>query len=326
MPEWEYYFHGRGCCVTHKVEGGRIDVDFFGDTAEYFDTVFYKNYLDSLRSPPPPEQRLRELHPSSRAITLAIADLLAAGALTPLKGRDAHPYRLADEVIESLDAIDAFCRAWADPDRRLWLAALIGDWPAADELAAGRPELTAITGPRVESCRALWRQRLRRDLGEPYRAADALQALADLKAPDLGRSLEEALSGPPSGVISAALDVIGQQDDPRWCGPVYDLFSRVDPPGQLPEPHIWMTALKFLLRHGNRKQEVITALTRADRTEIGEAVLLSLEHAPELTLPLIRRGLLADVPMDRMSVSSILALINTLWSKRELLTRIFQTL
>ncbi len=185
MPEWEYYFHGRGCCITHKVDGDAIDVDFFGDTAEYFDTYFYKNYLDSLRSPEPPEQRLRELHPSAaRAVTLAIADLLTAGALTPLEGRDSHPYRLADEVIAALDAIDALCSAWADASRRLWLAAQIGDWLAADECAAGSPELTAFTGPRAERCRELWWQRLRRDLDVPFTGADALQALADLKAPD----------------------------------------------------------------------------------------------------------------------------------------------
>ncbi len=69
MPEWEYYFHGRGCCITHKVDGDAIDVDFYCETAEYFDTYFYKNHLDSLRSPGPPERRLRELHPSARAIT-----------------------------------------------------------------------------------------------------------------------------------------------------------------------------------------------------------------------------------------------------------------
>lgn len=33
MPEWEYYFHGRGCCLTHKVEGDQIDVDFWGDSS-----------------------------------------------------------------------------------------------------------------------------------------------------------------------------------------------------------------------------------------------------------------------------------------------------
>ena len=37
MPEWEFYFHGRGCCFTHKVFGEIIDVDFWDETADYFD-------------------------------------------------------------------------------------------------------------------------------------------------------------------------------------------------------------------------------------------------------------------------------------------------
>jgi hypothetical protein len=318
LPEWEYYFHGRGCCISHKVDGDVIDVDFWDDSAEYFDTFFYKNYLESLRRPEQPEQRLRELHTSARAITIAIAELLTAGALTPLQGRNSHPYRLADNVLAVLDQIEAFCSAWSDRDRRLWLAALIGDWVAADELAVGRP-VCAVTAPRAERCRELWRQQLRQHLDEPYRAPDALQALAELNAPDLDRHLENALRGPPSGETSAALTVIGQQDDPRWCVRVHQLFSRVDPAGQLPEPHIWITALKFLIRHDHRKAEVIAELARAGRTEIGEAILLALEHAPELALPLIRKGLLADVPIDRTSVAAILGVINATWSKRELL-------
>jgi hypothetical protein len=46
LPEWEYYFHGRGRCLTHQVDGDAIDVDLFGDTADYFDTFFYKYYLE----------------------------------------------------------------------------------------------------------------------------------------------------------------------------------------------------------------------------------------------------------------------------------------
>ena len=65
LPEWEYYFHGRGCCFSHKIDGDAIDVDFYDDSADYFDTFFYANYLDSLRRPEPPEQRLRELHPAA---------------------------------------------------------------------------------------------------------------------------------------------------------------------------------------------------------------------------------------------------------------------
>jgi hypothetical protein len=319
MPEWEYYFHGRGCRISHKVKGDAIDVDFWDDSADFYDTYFYKNYLESLREPEPPEQRLRELHPSARAITIAIGDLLAAGALEPMEGRDSHPYRLADRVLEVGDAIDAFCVAWASPARCLWLAALVGDWLAANEAAAGQPGLAAITAPRAERCLELWWQRLRQDLDVPFKGADALHALADLKSPDIDARLEHALRGPPSGTVSAALAVIGKLDDPKWCPRLFDLLSRVDPAGDLPQPHIWITSLNFLIRHGHRKGEVVASLAKASRNEIGEAVLLSLEHAPELALPLIRKGLLADVPVDRTTVSAVLALIGKAWSMRELL-------
>lgn len=147
MAEWEYYFHGCGCCIRHKVDGETIDVDFWDDSAAYFDTFFYTRYLESLRQPEPPEQRLLELHPSARAISIAIDDLLAAGALASLPGGDAHPYRLADEVMTVADHIDHFCSVWLQPQRRMWLAGLIGDWLAADQAASGRTELTEITGP-----------------------------------------------------------------------------------------------------------------------------------------------------------------------------------
>lgn len=296
-----------------------IDVDFWDDSAEYFDTFFYKNHLESVRRPEPPEKRLRDLHPSARAATIAIADLLTVGALTPPSGSDGHPYRLADEVLEIADDVHSFCTAWPDTDRQVWLAALIGDWLAAEDAAAGKPELTAITGPRAKQCRELRRQRLRRELGEQYRAPDALQALADLKAPDVNQSLEDALRGPPTALISAALDIIGQQDDSCWCGQVYELFCHVNPAGPPPQPHIWITSLKFLLRHGHHTAEMISSLANAGGTEMGEAVLLSLEHAPELALPLIRKALLADVPINRTEVAAILALINAPWSKEELL-------
>ncbi|HEY8503001.1 MAG TPA: hypothetical protein VIL46_00365, partial [Gemmataceae bacterium] len=80
LPEWECYFHGIGCCVTHKVRGDRIDVNFHGDSAEYFDEWFYIWYLKSLREPEPAERRLLELYPSFEPVRLGIADLLAAGA------------------------------------------------------------------------------------------------------------------------------------------------------------------------------------------------------------------------------------------------------
>ena len=64
---------------------------------------------------------------------------------------------------------------------------------------------------------------------------------------------------------------------------------------------------------------MFAALPKAGGTEVGEAVLLALEHAPELALPLIRKALLADIPINRIEVAAILALIAKPWSRRELL-------
>jgi hypothetical protein len=315
MPEWEYYFHGRGCCLRHKVEGDEIDVDFWDDSAEYFDTFFYTRYLESLRQPEPPEQRLRELHRSTRPVRIAVNELIKAGALTPLSGRDAHPPRVSDEVVDHADAIEAFCCAWVNPANRLWLGALCGDWLAAGDSATDQPGIAELTAAQAEKCSQLRRERLLRETG--YSAADALHGLAELGAAD--EPVESALRGPPTGLVSAALDIVEAQDDPRWCPLVHGMYSRVRPGRQAPEPRIWIRSLKFLLRHGYRTNELLAALPQAGGTEIGEAVLLALEHAPQHALPLIRKGLMADIPINRSEVAAILALIGKPWSRRELL-------
>jgi hypothetical protein len=64
---------------------------------------------------------------------------------------------------------------------------------------------------------------------------------------------------------------------------------------------------------------MFATLPKAGGTVVGEAVLLALEHAPELALPLIRKALLADIPINRIEVASILALIAKPWSRQELL-------
>jgi hypothetical protein len=315
MPIWEYYFHGCGCCLTHKVEGYEIDVDFWDDSAEYFDTFFYTKHLESLRHPEPPEQRLRELHRSTRPVGIAVDDLIAAGALTPLPGRETHPPRVSDAVLDHADAIEMFCRKWAEPAHRLWLGALCGDWLAAHDAAIGKPGIEALTAARASQCCQLRRERLLKETG--YSASDALLGLAELGAAD--EQVEHALRGSPTGLVSAALDIVEKQDAPRWCPLVYGMYSRVKPAGQIPEPSIWVRCLKFLLRHGYQSDELLAGLPKAGGTEIGEAVLLALEHAPQHALPLIRKALLADIPINRSEVAAILAVIGKPWSLRELL-------
>ncbi|MEI8378842.1 MAG: hypothetical protein WCJ09_01850 [Planctomycetota bacterium] len=315
MPDWEYFFHGRGCCLTHKVTGEDIDVDFWNETAEYFDIYFYTKYLESLRDPDPPEQRLLELHRSVHAIGITINQLLASGAMIPKPGSDRYPPRIVEKVLASGDMIDSFCRVWDDPSKRIWLAAMIGDWLAAHEAAEGRPDVQRITGPRADKCRSIRRDLLLQESG--CAAADALFGLTDLGNAD--SELKGALGGPPSSIISAAMEIIGQKNDSKWCPDVYSMLKRMRPNGESPEPHLWVTALKFLLRHGYKKNEMAASLAKTDGTEIGEGVLLSLEYAPQHTLRLIRKGLHSSIPCNRTTVAAVMALIATPWSIRELL-------
>ncbi len=133
LPEWEFYFHGRGCCLTHRVTGESIDVDFYGDSAEYFDRWFFTNYLRSLKQPEPPEARLIGLHPSLDPLGLAFRQLREARLFVPFEDRNVC--RLSDEVLDHEEVIDCFWAAWASGQQRVWLAALIGDWLAAHEAA-----------------------------------------------------------------------------------------------------------------------------------------------------------------------------------------------
>jgi hypothetical protein len=324
LSEWEYYFHGKGCCLTHKVNGEEIDVDFFDNSAEYFDLWFYERFLKSLREPEPPERRLLDLHRSVQPVAVAAEALCRAGALSPMQGRDFFPWRIADPVLEHKDDIAAFCKAWADPARRLWLAVLLGDWPAAHDeaLRGGAAALQALTAPRAVSCRQRWEEQLLSVRREERLAAAALLGLADLGAASLPAILGEALHGPPKGLTSTALEVIGRLDDPAWCPELIRLLRAVDPAGPAPQPHLWMASLKLLLRHGHCRQEVLAALPRAGGYEMGEACLLALEHNPELALPLIRRALGSRVPANRTTVAAVLALIDRPWSRRELLANL----
>lgn len=320
LPEWEYYFHGRGCCLTHKVTGESIDVDFFDDSAEYFDVFFYGTYLKSLRAPDPVERRLLDLHASVDAVRIAVQDLGKSGLLQPLPGREAHPYRLSEWVLQYEEIIDDCCRRWEDPNQKVWLAALIGDWPAVHELARGSElsDLEPLSGGRSQRCRELRRQRLVLALNEDHLASAALHGLADLGPDAADPVLKVVLQGPIAGGIYTALQIVEERDDPAWCVLVYGLFRRLRLDGEYPQAHQWLTCLRFLLRHRFRTERLVPELSKA--TGYGEACLLALEHAPDLALPLFRSSLRSPIPASRCTAAAILSLIDQPWCRDELMS------
>lgn len=318
LPEWEYYFHGYGCCLTHRVHGEEIDVDFFGDHAECFDVFFFINYLRSLREPDLPECRLIELHPSFEPLRLACVTLEQLGFLH--RSEDRAP-RLSEAMVRHEDRVDAFCQSLDSLDKRWDLAARIGDWPLAlaklpddadvelRRLVVARSE--AVVADRVAEMKAIF------EAGEETRLA--LLGLSDANASDLAAMIRQALRGPISETTSSALSLINKQSMPNcWCEDVYTLFRRLDPHAQLPEPYLWCESISFLLRHGYRAEEIAAALPSVGRQMVGEAALLSMEHAPQHAIELFRRALRSSIPANRMTAAASLALIDQPWSRQEL--------
>jgi hypothetical protein len=318
LTDWEFAFHGPGCCLTHRATGETIDVDFYEPTGESIDTWFYLRYLESLRQPEPPEERLIALCPSLESIRLAVADWIAAEALVPHE-RVPHVYRVAPEVLEHEAAIASVCALWGERARRPWIAALIGDWPAAHEsaLALGDGETAAFCAPRAAECRELrCRVLLERDKAEDRGAV--LLALDDLGAPCLAEQLERALDGPPGEAMARALRIIDRRSDSAWCPALRRLLGRLDPRRDLPEPSLWVDTLGFLLRHDAASAELRALLPAAQGIAIAEGALLALEHEPEHALPLFRRALRSEIPLNRIVSAAALALINRSWSRHEL--------
>ncbi len=325
LTEWEYYFHGKGCQLTHRGTGEKIDVDFFGPNAEGFDLWFYLNYLRSLRNPDPPEARLIALHPSFDPIRLAVNELLEKHLLEDGSASHAYPFVIAKDVLDQEEKIDAFCQIWEDPNRRLELAIRIGDWPAAhDEAQLTTDEsLIKLTAQRKATSNAKRCTQLTETMTEASQGRDLrtekLQALDDLNAPVLDEELRRILRGPIEGGTSSALKIIQRRDEPAWDPEIYCLFRRLQPSQELSHAYLWGGCLQLMLKHNYRAEELRRSLTRAEGVSIADVALLALEHAPEHALVLFRRALRSGIPINRSTAAATLALIDRPWSHRELI-------
>jgi hypothetical protein len=324
VPEWEYCFHGIGCRVTHRVTGETLDFDFHEPTGDYIDVYSFILSLRSLRNPEPPEARLIALHPSYDPVRLAVLDLLEAGMLTPLAGPNPNPFRVAEVALNHEGDIQAFCVKWERPDLRIWLAALVGDWLAAHELAIGEGDqgLIDLTAGRAAACLALRRRALWAHGGDEDRRVAVLTATDDIDAQGRGDHLVRALEGPIGGGTSQAVLIIQERDDPAWCPAIYRLFCRLDPARDTLEPRLRVECQRFLLRHGHRGDELRGALDEAGEFALGGAALLALEYDLGRARHLLSRALRSSIPMDRAQVAAALALFDRPWSRRELLAAI----
>src|SRR6185436_2975824 len=131
--------------------------------------------------------------------------------------------------------------------------------------------------------------------------------------------------GAPGATMSVALGTLLKAQDPRWASDVFQLFQRLSPQGEIPEPHAWVTSAEYLLRTNSHRQEVVDALLKATNRETGQTALLALEFAPNLTLELFRRALQSTIPHDRSMAAAILAILDEPWGNHEMVTILKQS-
>ncbi len=310
--DWEYYFHGRGCCLSNRITGESIDVDFYDGISDWIDDFFFVCFLESLKAPEPIEQRLIELHPAIQTVGLGIEQLLEEGLLE--RHPDSRVFKPSDEFQRLADEIEIVNTALGTESTRKSVANHFGDWLLASKLLGASPTAHELTA----HCISERRKYLESKFAEPKSERLALMALCDL-APDSREYLISAFEKMPSGTTSAALDIVSRRPDDDWSAPVLALMRRTDPRGDLPQPYTWTKCAEYLLRRGVHIDEVRSQFAGVGRRCLGDAAILGLEYFPDLAVGLFRGALRSDVPIDRITASAALAILDQPWSHNLLL-------
>ncbi len=314
--DWEYRFHGRGCCMTHRVTGESIDVDFHDETADWIDRFFFNTYLESLDTPTFVERRLKELYPTSRTVELGIDELIEGGVLESNENSSSFRLRIPWEML--CDQLDEIEDKFQKTGIQSLVAAAISDWIL---LAKLNPEFD----DQAKLCFREMYENVEKRFFEGPRSAEALAMLADWDSPRLTACLSNALSGPPSSVLSVALRIVEKSRSfNQWESQLRSIVGRIDPNGDLPSPYIWVSAAKLLIRMG-AVADWESQFARLSRNELSEAALFAMEVNLPFAMELVRKSLRSCIPNNRIEMAAALAVIDLSWCHSELVAVLNET-
>jgi hypothetical protein len=312
MTDWEYHLHGCGCCLTNRLTGESIDVDFVDGSAEWFDRYFFIWFLKSLKAPQLCERRLIELHPTLETVVLTFAEVCDLGLVHTLGNRKS--VQLAPDCRQWAEKLERLNEVHDEPIRLAEIGVAFDDWPLVYQQFK-----TTSVGERVERCFARQRRRLLELFADPNHRRDALAAIADLGGTDSKAALNAALGDRAGGTVSMALNIIEARNDEDWSNSVIQILRNTNPNGNIPEPYIWISCARYLLRREKHRPEIEKGLERMKNRELGDAALLALEFVPDLAVALFRRALRSSVPIDRTTAAAALAILDRPWANVELI-------
>ena len=232
-------------------------------------------------------------------------------------------HRLTPAALEYAAQIAAFSGRWQHVTnaKQVWLAAAIGDWPAAHAAALHLdrpwntpcPELVAFTRERAGRCRAL-RDADPRARGRVCDIATAvLRGGYPYKNWQFSEEFWEAIrSAPPPPDPEIRTDEGG--DDVPWPPGVQRLLEHALPLGRLPRAWIERRCYGATPR---QRREIIQVFAR-DETMLATAARRAFRDAPEQALTLVRRGLRSPSARSRIYTAALLGAIDEPWCSQEL--------
>ncbi len=158
LPEWKCSVFGDDVFFAHEKTGECIHLCAW-DAPEIISVHSLISHFKNHREPGPVEQRLDQLFPEGCGFRLALHPLFRNHLLTPVGDGNLETYRLARDYAR----LDEFVDLWLDPRQRVWLAAAIGDWPAAHAAAVDLclPDVPRLTFQRAADCSDRWVFKLR---------------------------------------------------------------------------------------------------------------------------------------------------------------------
>tara|TARA_R100001132_G_C3274043_1_gene96116 strand:- start:1189 stop:2718 length:1530 start_codon:yes stop_codon:yes gene_type:complete len=326
LADWDYNLHGRGCCVTNRLSGVEIDVDFFEDTSDWFEPFFYQCYLSTLKTPEIWEKRLMELHPQFsdqgppfETVELALAELQEAAFLESHSERPSI-FKLAFDERALSNQMTWFETVSEDSLPLIRLAVVIGDWPMVCDLQTA--EYVEVTvSEAAQQVIALREQKLISLFAEENRQKVALKGLQEINSVFLDEYITTILKQGTPAVVTV-LELLLKRNDKTWCPLIHEFYQQFKPArseDEFPSPHIWGQCLEFLFRHQYSFPEAAEVFSNVHQHCLGEAVVLALEYRPSQALKLFRAALRSEIPNNRMIAAAVLALVDQPWSHQELL-------
>ena len=315
LPDWSFYFHGVGCCLTHA-DGTCIDVDFVDGGTDWIDPYFYQTFLQSLPEPEPAEARLRASAPLTG---YWMADMEALDAEGLIEGD--HRVRLTDAgrrlgglLAEATSQLAAEPNPWA----RAWLAWVIGDaqW-ALSQLTDEAPPAALVAAAEQQTARRI--SALSATLSNASNShRHALKALACF-----GRAVAEPLTlqqlhrQPIDGLVSATLSILAPWADATHIAPLLSLIERASG-ATIPNPHVRLTAIELVMKlttpdtmEDAALQILLRGLRQPAGASDGEAGFLLALLSPEEGLERLAHALRSSTPYARQEAAASLGVLDT---------------